>query len=65
MQLQLTDQSVKKLSVTGATMGLRVDTVTLDSKDVEQLLQAGPGHAYAWLQVISTRFAPRLDSQGD
>lgn len=65
MQLQLIDQSVKKLRVTGATMGLRVNTVTLDSKDVEQLLMAGPSHAYAWLQAISTRFAPKSEHQGE
>lgn len=65
MQLQLTDRSVKNMSVTGATMGLRVDTVSLDSKDVEKLLALGPTHVYSWLQSLSTRFAPRFDSQGD
>lgn len=65
MQLQLADRSVKNMSVTGATLGLRIDTVSLDSKDVEKLLMLGPTNAYVWLQSLSTRFAPRREHQGE
>lgn len=58
MQAKLSDGRVRKIPVYGATMGMRLESVTLDRRDMEALLSAPPHLLHAWFLTLNTRFDP-------
>ncbi len=58
MKLHLHPEGEKVVSTLGATMGLAIDSITLDSQDLRELLACDDGTMREWLQVIATRFVP-------
>jgi hypothetical protein len=62
MRFHLTDGTQLDLNVSGSMLGYRISCVTLDAKDISQMLAAAEAERVLFLQHLLTRFAPDIET---
>ena len=63
MELHMTNDKSRTVQVGGSTYGYRVDRITLDFKDMRNLLGMKDGELREYLGILYTRFAPSQEQQ--
>jgi hypothetical protein len=58
MKAVLSNGDTREIRISSPTMGLRFDSLVLNSSDMRKLLELNDGQLREWLSVLTTRFGP-------
>jgi hypothetical protein len=58
MKAVLSNGDTREICISSPTMGLRVDSLVLNSSDLRKLLELNDGQLREWLSILTTRFGP-------
>lgn len=58
MKAVLSNGDTREIRISSPTMGLRVDSLVLNSSDLRKLLELNDGQLREWLSILTTRFGP-------